>query len=214
MVQRRNLQDAYDEYSNFDEDMIGGSYNPGGAPAGTSIVDLFGGGDDTQTPPMGGDPLADIIDRGPGEMPIEPGAPEPKSGSEGNTERGREFSPGGGMPTTPGAYSGLPQGVSVEERTETPESFFHEDTPPMSMAPDPITAREQTPMPAQTSTGPTRRALSNAAPALFQETGGARMFGNVGGLMGGGRGAVGTNEGGPTPTEMMLSILRQMRGGV
>jgi hypothetical protein len=208
MVQRRNLQstmDGYDDDDGGDGDIGGGLPMVGGA--GTGKFDEFG----NELPDFSNDPNF--------PTPFQDYVPDEIAGdSQSAREIGR-----GGKPTTPLQGQGLPRGVSVEELTtpssyranETPSSYVAptEDAPGMSMFPDPVTLGDPAPQTKMTS-GPTRRTVTNAPSAIFQESGGGRMFGDAGGLMGGGRGAVGTNAGGPTATEMMLSILRSLRGGV
>lgn len=230
MAQRRSLE----SYDHGDDEYQDGSGLFGGGrdmpPMGAPV---------SMAPPGGGGRVDEFGNEVPdfANDPNYPGAFSDYIPTEiaGNGETAREIGGGWNKPTTPlqnqpnqSPGPQLPRGVSVEETNEpsysepSAPSFFDEqpssysspgqDTPAMSMSPDPITSHQPEPM--QTSTGPTRRSVSNAAPALFQEAGGgSRMFGSAGGLMGGGKGAVGTNAGGPSPTEMMLSILRQMRGG-
>jgi hypothetical protein len=219
MAQRRNFQNMYDGYEGdpFDDGsgMIGGDFNPGGSPfeAPPAPTSPGGGfGSDFQD-----DPLSPGTSRAPGFFLLSPEEQQQIRDMErgaivGNQETAREI--GGWMkPNTPIERQNepqLPQAVSVEERAG-PEQSFSNDTPPQSFAPAPVSAG--TPNPMETPVGPQRRSLSNAAPALFAESGGSRMFGDAGGLMSGGRGVLGSNAGGPTPTEMMLSIMRQLRGG-
>lgn len=189
--------------------MIGGDYNPGGAP-------MEGGDPGGIADPQ--DPFGNGQDRPDAFFALSPEEQQAiidlQAGAiAGNQETAREFG-GGGRPTTsPTAGFNLPRGVSVEERAG-PEASFSQDTPAMSMEPAPISAGMPEPMQTQTAPqGPQRRSVSNAAPALFAESGGGRMFGDAGGLMSGGRGVVGSSAGGPTPTEMMLAIMRSLRGG-
>lgn len=81
-------------------------------------------------------------------------------------------------------------------------------TPSQAREPNPISAMRPNPQ-------VTRRVSSpGAQSALFaDDSGGTPLFGRAGGLMGGGKGVLGTNEGGPSPTDMMLSLLRMFRGG-
>lgn len=110
----------------------------------------------------------------------------------------------------PDQTGGLPQGMTVQSEEgyggggdmpafSTP-STPHEPTPMSGMPPRPdVTRRVSSP---------------GAQSALFSEaSGGTPLFGRAGGLMGGGKGVLGANEGGPTPTEMMLSLLRTLRNG-
>lgn len=220
MAQRRSFQNMYDGYEGdpFEDDgggMIGGDFAPGGAPFEAPSA----------PPPNPQDPFGNGRDRPDAFYNLSPEEQQAiidlQNGAiGGNQETAREIG-GWSRPNTPVTQQpNLPQAVSVEERGG-PEQSFAQDTPQMSMAPDPVAA--STPQPMQTSapppmgapTGPQRPSIvSNAAPALFAESGGGgRMFGSAGGLMGGGRGVMGSNPGGPTPTEMMLSIMRQLRNG-
>lgn len=85
-------------------------------------------------------------------------------------------------------------------------------TPMMPHEPSPISG--MTPNP-QIAPQTTRRVSSpGSQSALFSDaSGGSPMFGRAGGLTGGGKGVLGSNEGGPAPTEMMLSLLRMLRNG-
>lgn len=217
MAVRRSFQNAdygYEDDLNDDDDLLGGGGFGGG----------FGGAADAGAP--GGDlndPFGNGRDRPDAFYNLSPEEQQAiidlQSGAiAGNQESAREIGVAAWMPNQPVTRRQqpqapeLPQGVSVEEQTG-PESSFAQDTPEQSMFPDPVTMHAPDPMQTAT-TGPTRRTMSNAAPALFDESGGgARMFGAAGGLMNGGRGAPGMNQGGPTPTEMMLQILREMRAG-
>lgn len=206
------MDDGYGEFGDdggggFDGDM--GAPPMSGSGPGTGNFDEFG----NELPDFSGDPNY--------PTPFQDYVPDEIAGdSQSAREIGR-----GGKPTTPLQGMGLPRGVSVEDLTtptsyrsnETPSSYVApgQDAPSMSMFPDPISQGNASPGMTQTpASGPTRRSVTNAPSAMFAESGGGRMFGDAGGLMGGGRGAVGTNAGGPSPTEMMLSILRSLRGGV
>lgn len=208
MAQRRSLQNTQDDpYGKFADD-------------GSDGGGLFGGefGGSLAAPPLDAGGNVDEFGNDLPDFNNDPNYPTPfedytPTAIIGNQEAARELGGHGWMSNTPRQNNpSLPQGVSVEER-HGPEQGNAQDTPMMSAEPDPVSAHAPEPM--QTPVGPQRRTMSNAAPALFAEAGGGgRMFGGADGLMGGGRGALGTHAGGPSPTEMMLSILRQMRGGV
>lgn len=112
---------------------------------------------------------------------------------------------GGGLPhgmTVQGdamGYGGDDMGGGDQPAFSTP-AMPHEPSPISAMRPNPeVTRRVSSP---------------GAQSALFSDdSGGGQMFGRAGGLLGGGKGVLGANEGGPTPTDMMLSLLRMFRNG-
>lgn len=134
------------------------------------------------------------------------GLPMQGAPGEGNTTTGREMFDR--RPTMPG----LPQGMTVQgedQGNDGGQSAF--STPMMPHEPTPVSGGYDMSMAPQN----TRRVSSpGAESALFSDaSGGTPMFGRAGGLMGGGVGVQGSNEGGPTPTDMMLSLLRMFRSG-
>lgn len=124
----------------------------------------------------------------------------------GNVTTGREMFDRGG----------LPQGMTVQQG-----SSYAMDTPMMAREPNPIASQMpnpsvQTPSPSMSpspgASSTVRRSVSpGSTSALFGEEAGTPMFGRAGGLMGGGVGVPGTNEGAPTPTQMMQQLLQMFR---
>jgi hypothetical protein len=189
MARRR----AYDDINNFDDngepDLI---KSPGGEP-----------------PPDGS-----LIEPNPDE-----------SGPEGDTTRGREMwaddqpnvpmfrppkqppmgPPDQGQPPTP--TQGLPEGMTVQDQGGYGDMGGADDsysTPLMPHEPQ-VTRRIAAPALPHVSSPASQSALFSDA------SGGTPLFGRMGGLTGGGIGVPGSNEGGPTPTQMMLSLLRMFR---
>lgn len=119
-----------------------------------------------------------------------------ESGEFGNYTTAREMQRG----------DALPRGMTVQGEQGYGDAFGG-NTPMMPQEPSPVAAR-----PAQPTS--TRRVSSpGSMSALFGSEGrDTPMFGNMGGLTEGGLG-VQSSQGRPTPTEMMLSLLRMFRGG-
>lgn len=177
----------------------------GGGDAG------FGGGD-------GG--LSDLIgslgppDEGGSLMPPPSSGPVFQGADAGNTDRGRELAGPGATPNT----FGLPQGVIVQPETvfnDTPEYANTFSTPMSQMEPSPVSANHMMPTTAtpESGMGPQRR--TSSASQIFDqgnEYGSSLFGGRSQGLEGGGLGVPGTGAGGPTPTQMMLALLQQLRG--
>lgn len=104
------------------------------------------------------------------------------------------------QPQAPPTPSGLPIGMTVQDGEDTMS------TPMMSRAPNPIAAMTPNPVAQQATT---RRV---APSQLFSDDYGTPMFGRAGGLMGGGQGVMESNDGAPSPTEMMKRLLQMFRG--
>lgn len=188
-----------------------------GGPAGTTIENLFGmtGQSPMFDAPAAGDgqPSPEMDMRG--DMGLEPGAMKGED-SPGSIDRARELF----RTPRPPTYGNLPEGVTVPQTQfeGVPQSSNTMQTSLSPMTPSPVAGSGQAASyaPAEgggTGQGPQRPAFTPAASALFGESPrSSGLFGALGGLDEGGIGAVGTNNGGPAPTEMMLALLRQLRG--
>lgn len=198
MARRRTQDDApfEDDPSNLFADRLSGG--------GSGRVDEFG----NQVPDFSNDPNfpTPFVDYVPDEI-------------AGNQETARELgdvfrtrSPLAAAPQPePEPSNGLPMSMTVETGYDD-GGQPSVSTPAMPHEPTPIAGMRAAP---EIASQGTRRVSSGGAPsALFGDTStGTPMFGRLGGLEGGGIGAMGLNEGGPTPTQMMLSLLRMMRNG-
>jgi hypothetical protein len=187
---------------------------------GTREEQGLGGGDGYQDPPpLSGDDLIRKIEEdaalGAFDNPI-----------AGNTVNPRDLRPAMpnmiGQAAAPAPFA-LPQGVSVNDAIGDDGGgggTFAQDTPAMPMTPTPG-ASPQGPVrvspsmpPRPTSTGSAGPMRVSAAPsALFGQSGGASMFGRADGLLGGGRGVVGGDDGEIEPTEMYRKLLQMFGAG-
>lgn len=150
-----------------------------------------------------------------GDSGIAPSLGDDISHDEGNSTSAREMFDR--RPTT----DGLPRGMTVQQdqgyAPNMGDSGGYEpnsmSTPTMSMEPNPVSGMTANPA---TSTPETTRRVSSmgSTSALFGQQAGTPLFGRAGGLMGGGTGVQASSEGAPTPTQMMLSLLRMFRNGV
>lgn len=110
---------------------------------------------------------------------------------------------------------GLPQGMTVQSEQGYDSTFGGPgggqesfSTPAQPFSPTPIASQRPNPTVTQRVSSP------GATSALFADaSGGTPMFGRLGGLTGGGKGVMGSNEGGPAPTAMMLKLLRMFGSG-
>lgn len=187
MARRREFDDG-----GYDERMTENPHepNPFGNEAGPGIGSII-------------EMLPDI------KLPGEPPAPDgTQVGVPGDDESG----PYGNRTTARELFDrndGLPRGMTVQGDEGFSDEFGSSmSVPGQSFTPSPISG--MTPNPSVT-----RRVSSpGAQSALFADaSGGTPLFGRAGGLQGGGKGILGADEGGPTPTEMMLSLLRMFRSG-
>lgn len=186
--------------------------------AGLLGGDDFGGGDGFG---VGNDvrDIGDILGGGSGDgskVTVKPPAGEPPDDGlirgedrPGSTDTARDRTPPSGSPLVP---FGLPQGVTVNDQFTEPASAGSwrpaQPAPAQSIEPAPFSAETGIP---PTVAGPQRRSVPN--PAIYGESRGSQLFGNAGGLLGGGIGAVGGSEpSGPlTPTEMFSRLLQLFR---
>lgn len=111
--------------------------------------------------------------------------------------------------TTPPTTSGLPRGMTVQgEEGYGDGGQDSMGTPAQGFSPQPVSGMRANPSMTQ------RVGHGGASSALFSEaSGGTPLFGRAGGLMGGGKGVLGMDDGAPSPTEMMLKLVRAFQNG-
>lgn len=123
----------------------------------------------------------------------------------GNTDTARDLAPQRQANTGPARFA-LPQGVSVNDATNTGYDEPHQQSAP-SMPKEPrLTAMQ--PQPVIQAQGPQRRSAVN--PSIFAQQRNPNLFGRAGGLLEGGQGLTGASEhsGAIAPTEMMRKLLQ------
>jgi hypothetical protein len=198
---RRRSMDGADEYEGGGFNLGGGAPGLGGKPAGGGRVDEFG----NEVPDFSNDPNF--------PTPFADYTPDEIAGDSTTArELGNHKTPN--LPLAqPGPHeTGLPTSMTVQSNEGYGSDFGGDQasysTPMQGFSPNPVSGQHASPEVTQRVSSP------GAQSALFSDaSGGTPMFGRAGGLMGGGKGVLGSNEGQPTPTEMMLKLVRMYQNG-
>lgn len=140
------------------------------------------------------------------------GEPFREGDDAGSSMRAREL-----MPTRPNTYGSLPEGVTVPQAqfSGVPESSNVLQTPLSPRAPSPIAMQPQTPnvLASESGVGPQRPSFTSRSVLFGESPARAGLFGGAGGLDQGGYGVMSTEGGAPSPTALMLQLVRMLNSG-